>query len=340
MSVLTLRTIARYTASLLHSDKPFTTPCRAATSASSQRWLTRQKADPHARAAALAGLRSRAAFKLLSLNERHRIFARGQTVVDLGFAPGSWSQVAIAKTAPGGRVLGVDVIPALPPKGVSTIQGDFLAASTQAHIRAFLAEAPARGGRVVVHGSEAEAAAAEAEAEAEAEATEGEEEEGEGVKEGREAEEVGGEEGGGEGKEGGKGEGEREAGDAKRSVDVVLSDMCEPWPLLVKYPNSLSAPWRRMMNTSGIAFRDHAGSIDLCTSALLFALDTLRPGGTFVCKFYQGAEDGALERKLKRCFARVHREKPDSSRKESREMYFVALGLKRGVGRGSLEGMP
>jgi 21S rRNA (uridine2791-2'-O)-methyltransferase len=79
-------------------------------------------------------------------------------------------------------------------------------------------------------------------------------------------------------------------------------------------------------------------------AALTFAYDTLRTGGHFVCKFYQGAEDKALETKLKRLFAKVSREKPDSSRsvnqpllriralltriQESKEAYFVALRRK------------
>lgn len=80
-------------------------------------------------------------------------------------------------------------------------------------------------------------------------------------------------------------------------------------------------------------------------AALTFAYDTLKTGGHFVCKFYQGAEDKALEKKLKRLFARVAREKPDSSRsvsltltisrslkltsvQESKEAYFVALRRK------------
>jgi 21S rRNA (uridine2791-2'-O)-methyltransferase len=78
-------------------------------------------------------------------------------------------------------------------------------------------------------------------------------------------------------------------------VDVVLSDM--------------------LMNTSGNPFRDHAGSMDLCNAALQFASDTLKPGGHFVCKFYQGAEDKDLEKRLKKLFAKVYRDKPDASRK-------------------------
>lgn len=117
-------------------------------------------------------------------------------------------------------------------------------------------------------------------------------------------------------------------------VDVVLSDMCEPWDQTEGFwKRSLSDPYYRMMNTSGVSFRDHAGSMDLCNAALRFAFDTLRIGGHFVCKFYQGSEDKALELRLKTLFRKVHREKPESSRSESKEAYFVAL--KRRAGSGS-----
>lgn len=69
------------------------------------------------------------------------------------------------------------------------------------------------------------------------------------------------------------------------------------------------------MNTSGISFKDHADSMDLCQSAVEFAQQTLKPGGHLVCKFYQGSEDKALENELRSLFEKVHREKPNSSRK-------------------------
>lgn len=71
------------------------------------------------------------------------------------------------------------------------------------------------------------------------------------------------------------------------------------------------------MNTSGMPFRDHAGSMDLCGAALEFAYDTLRTGGHFICKFYAGAEDGILEKKVRRLFEKVLREKPVASRSVS-----------------------
>jgi len=95
-----------------------------------------------------------------------------------------------------------------------------------------------------------------------------------------------------------------------------------------------------MMNTSGIPFRDHAKSMDLCNEALLFCLDVLRPHGHFVCKFYAGAEDKALENRLKKVFEKVVRDKPNSSRKDSREVYFVCLRMKRGVSRATIADEP
>lgn len=72
---------------------------------------------------------------------------------------------------------------------------------------------------------------------------------------------------------------------------------------------------------------------DLCTAALLFSCDCLVTGGNFLCKFYQGAEDKAYEMKLKKLFEKVYRIKPESSRKESKEAYFVGLRRRKDVGR-------
>src|SRR5579871_5002581 len=72
-------------------------------SSSSTRWRARQSRDRFAKEAKVQGLKSRAAFKLLEIDSKYRIFSSGQTVIDLGYAPGSWSQVAVTKTGPGGR---------------------------------------------------------------------------------------------------------------------------------------------------------------------------------------------------------------------------------------------
>lgn len=72
------------------------------------------------------GYRSRAAYKLLEITERDHILKSGMTVVDLGAAPGSWSQVASQKVAPKGRVIALDILEMLPLPGVEFIQGDFM----------------------------------------------------------------------------------------------------------------------------------------------------------------------------------------------------------------------
>ncbi|KAM0308536.1 hypothetical protein ACHAO8_009902 [Botrytis cinerea] len=99
--------------------------------------------------------------------------------------------------------------------------------------------------------------------------------------------------------------------DETKMVHVVLSDMCAPWDQTSGFwKRSLSDPYNRMMNTTGIKFSDHAGSM--------------------------GAEDKELELKLRKMFAVVHREKPESSRSESKEAYFVALRRNRYVDAATL----
>ncbi|KAI7242153.1 hypothetical protein KC330_g14 [Hortaea werneckii] len=85
---------------------------------------------------------------LLEINDKYRLFRPGDTVVDLGYAPGSWSQVALNRTQPGGRVVGIDIIPAQPPRGVSTLQGDFLSVEIQEELRRFVVEGQGRPRRI------------------------------------------------------------------------------------------------------------------------------------------------------------------------------------------------
>jgi 23S rRNA (uridine2552-2'-O)-methyltransferase len=92
-------------------------------SAASQRWLARQLNDPYVAAAKQQGWRSRAAFKLVELDHRFRLIRRGARVVDLGAAPGGWTQVAVKLGA--ARVVGVDVLPVDPVPGATMLQGDF-----------------------------------------------------------------------------------------------------------------------------------------------------------------------------------------------------------------------
>ncbi|KAG7427198.1 rRNA methyltransferase 2 [Fusarium oxysporum f. sp. raphani] len=270
---------------LLHS-RPVAESIRWSSSGS--RWKQRQGRDAYARGAKVQGLKSRAAFKLLEMDSKYKLFkGNGQTVVDLGYAPGSWSQVAVERTRPNGRVIGIDLIPAQPPRGVATFQGDFLSPVVQEMVKNFILEShqnPPVGQEIEKTGSGTE----------------------EGITVDRPSyldmeRHTGQNEPPASGPE----------GSSKRIVDVVLSDM--------------------LMNTSGNGFRDHVGSMDLCAAALQFASDTLRSGGHFVCKFYQGPEDKEFEKKLKTLFTKVFREKPDSSRKESREAYFIGLRRKPGI---------
>lgn len=134
--------------------------------------------------------------------------------------------MAVSRTQPNGRVLGVDIIPAQPPKGVSTIQGNFLAPEIQDYIQDFLRN-PNRG-RPRQPGAldDITASLLESASDADADAA------------------------------------RTEDGKKERTVDVVLSDMSAPWFQTSGFwKRSLSNPYNRMMNTSGNNFRDHAGSM-------------------------------------------------------------------------------
>jgi 23S rRNA (uridine2552-2'-O)-methyltransferase len=89
-------------------------------------WLDRHVHDPYVKLAQKEGYRSRAAYKLLGLAERDRLFKPGMTVVDLGAAPGGWCQVAAKRVGEHGRVIGIDLLPVLPIPGVQLFQADFM----------------------------------------------------------------------------------------------------------------------------------------------------------------------------------------------------------------------
>ncbi|WP_419896585.1 RlmE family RNA methyltransferase [Roseomonas sp. USHLN139] len=91
----------------------------------SQKWLERQLNDPYVRAAKAAGWRSRAAFKIIELDEKYKLFRPGQRVVDLGAAPGGWTQVAVQRVGDRGKVVGLDLLPMDVIPGASLLQGDF-----------------------------------------------------------------------------------------------------------------------------------------------------------------------------------------------------------------------
>jgi 23S rRNA (uridine2552-2'-O)-methyltransferase len=108
---------------------------------SSQKWLERQLNDPYVARAKREGYRSRAAYKLLDIDEKYRLFKPGQRVVDLGAAPGGWSQVAakeVGSPEGKGRVVGIDLLPIEPLPGVEFITLDFLDANAPDRLMALL----------------------------------------------------------------------------------------------------------------------------------------------------------------------------------------------------------
>ena len=88
-------------------------------------WITEHVNDAYVQRARAEGWRSRAAFKLTEVDDKDKLLKPGMTVVDLGSAPGSWSQVAARRVAPGGRLIALDLLPMEPLHGVHFIQGDF-----------------------------------------------------------------------------------------------------------------------------------------------------------------------------------------------------------------------
>ena len=88
-----------------------------------QMWLRRQLNDPYVSAAQAQGWRSRAAFKLIELDDRYGLIRKGARVIDLGAAPGGWSQVAAKRGA--GPIVGVDLLPVEPVSGARFLEGDF-----------------------------------------------------------------------------------------------------------------------------------------------------------------------------------------------------------------------
>jgi 23S rRNA (uridine2552-2'-O)-methyltransferase len=199
-------------------------------SPASAEWLRRQLNDPYVAAAKQQGWRSRAAFKLIELDDRFHMIRRNARVLDLGAAPGGWSQVAIRRGA--GMVVGIDLLAMDPIPGTTLLLGDF--------------NDPDMPGRL--------------------------------------AAELGG------------------------KADLVLSDM---------------AP-----NTTGHAATDHLRIMALAELAAAFAREALAPDGAFVAKVFQGGSERAMLEALKRDFVSVRHAKPPASRKESSELYVVAMGFR------------
>ena len=100
--------------------------------ASSQRWLERQLNDPYVRDAKIKGYRSRAAFKLIELDKKFHFLRKGARVLDLGAAPGGWSQIAVARVGDTGKVVAMDILDMEPLAGADVFKADMLAEETPA----------------------------------------------------------------------------------------------------------------------------------------------------------------------------------------------------------------
>jgi 23S rRNA (uridine2552-2'-O)-methyltransferase len=122
------------------ADRRLKVRVKGARSQSSRRWLERQLNDPYVARARREGYRSRAAFKLAEIDDKAHFLNKGARVVDLGAAPGGWSQVAAKRVgAPGeGRVVAIDVLAMEPVVGVEFVQLDFLDPAAPDKLKAML----------------------------------------------------------------------------------------------------------------------------------------------------------------------------------------------------------
>ncbi|MDD5298773.1 MAG: SAM-dependent methyltransferase [Rhodocyclaceae bacterium] len=101
----------------------------------SKAWMQEHVTDPWVQRAKAEGWRSRATFKLMEIDAKDKLMKPGTIVVDLGATPGGWSQLAIQKVKPGGRVIGLDLLPMEPLHGVEFFLGDFREEETLAKLR-------------------------------------------------------------------------------------------------------------------------------------------------------------------------------------------------------------
>ena len=105
---------------------------------SSRLWLERQLKDPYVLRAKRDGFRSRAAYKLAEIDDKYHVLKEGARVVDLGAAPGGWSEIAVKRIGPQGRVIALDILDLLPITGVEFLHLDFLDAAAPDRLKALL----------------------------------------------------------------------------------------------------------------------------------------------------------------------------------------------------------
>src|SRR6266545_7880796 len=107
---------------------------------SSKQWLRRHVNDPYVQRSKKEGYRSRSAYKLTEIDERDKLLKPGLCAVDLGSAPGGWSQVLAKRIGASGRVVAIDLLPMEPVPGVEFVQADFATARGLAELRRVLGE--------------------------------------------------------------------------------------------------------------------------------------------------------------------------------------------------------
>ena len=106
--------------------------------ASSNRWLERQLNDPYVAESKRLGYRSRAAFKLIQLDEKFKFLGKGKTIVDLGCAPGGWTQVAVQRNKGAGQIVGLDILPTEPIESATLLCQDFTQDGAAENLKALL----------------------------------------------------------------------------------------------------------------------------------------------------------------------------------------------------------
>ena len=196
------------------------------------RWYQEKKREHYYKEAKAQGYRARSAFKLKQIQNKFKLFSAGAIVIDLGAAPGGWSQVAVEYVGGTGCVIAIDRSLMTPIPGVDIIHGDISADTT---LKALF-----------------------------------------------------------DGLQG-------------KQADVVLSDMSP--------------------DISGSYSVDQARSLWLCEQALKIASITLKPGGNFVCKLFEGEDTPGFIDTVRSQFQLVKRYSPQASRKSSSEIYIIAKGF-------------
>ncbi|CCH58400.1 hypothetical protein TBLA_0A06070 [Henningerozyma blattae CBS 6284] len=301
-------------------------------SASNNKWLKRQSNDVYTKTAKSQNLRSRAAFKLMEIDDHYHLFHKNkeQRILDLGFAPGAWSQVARRRTSDKSLIIGVDILPCEPPPGVTSIQANILSQKTLQLIRLYFSK-HFELNKHYPHLTHENGYFNHTINELEQKKLENEQASYREVFSNINAKEI-------ETLNKPNFDTNKNSNDEnpinnnnnnivdKFPIDLIISDMYEPWP-----QNFLSSSrftnnvLRRLANTSGVAIRDHLQSVDLCDAALVTAIELLKPNGSFLCKMYTGKEDQLFQNRMKKVFNKVSRIKPLSSRSESKEIYFIGM---------------